>query len=132
MSITKIGVEPDYETYLHRIGRSARFGQIGVAINLVYDQKYVFLITFEVFILLIFSSFNLLQGLKHYFFPTDPTKIAELKNDKNDPRYLLLFFVFLIRLCLFSLLDDISADFISVTIDDSLQKINEKLEMFAT
>jgi ATP-dependent RNA helicase DDX19/DBP5 len=83
------GPEPDYETYLHRIGRSARFGQIGVAINLVYDQ----------------NSFNLLQGLKHYFFPTDQTKISELKNDKNDP---------------------------SVTIDASLQTINEKLEMFAT
>jgi len=85
----KEGLEPDFETYLHRIGRSARFGQIGVAINLVYDQ----------------TSFNILQGLKHYFFPNDPTKISELKNDKNDP---------------------------SITMDASLQEINDKLEMFAT
>jgi len=82
-------VEPDFETYLHRIGRSARFGQIGVAINLVYDQP----------------TYNILQGIKQYFFPNDPTKISELKNDRNDP---------------------------SVTIDASLQEINEKLEMFAT
>ncbi len=27
--------QPDYETYLHRIGRTGRFGKPGVAINLV-------------------------------------------------------------------------------------------------
>ena len=26
---------PDFETYLHRIGRTGRFGKVGVAINLV-------------------------------------------------------------------------------------------------
>ncbi len=26
---------PDYETYLHRIGRTGRFGKSGVAINLI-------------------------------------------------------------------------------------------------
>jgi len=30
---------PDPETYLHRIGRTGRFGRIGVAINLVHDQR---------------------------------------------------------------------------------------------
>ncbi len=29
----------DKETYLHRIGRSGRFGKKGVAINLVHDPK---------------------------------------------------------------------------------------------
>jgi len=32
---------PDYETYLHRIGRTGRFGRKGTAINLIADQKSV-------------------------------------------------------------------------------------------
>lgn len=32
------------ETYLHRIGRSGRFGHLGVAINLItYDDRWVFM-----------------------------------------------------------------------------------------
>ncbi|RDA85807.1 hypothetical protein CP532_5774 [Ophiocordyceps camponoti-leonardi (nom. inval.)] len=31
--------EPDTETYLHRIGRTGRFGRIGVSISFVYDKK---------------------------------------------------------------------------------------------
>jgi ATP-dependent RNA helicase DDX19/DBP5 len=31
--------EPDPETYLHRIGRTGRFGRIGVSISFVYDKK---------------------------------------------------------------------------------------------
>ena len=31
---------PDYETYLHRIGRTGRFGKSGVAINLVDPNSY--------------------------------------------------------------------------------------------
>jgi len=34
---TKEG-DPDYETYLHRIGRTGRFGRKGTAINLISDQ----------------------------------------------------------------------------------------------
>ncbi|KAL6592504.1 P-loop containing nucleoside triphosphate hydrolase protein [Neocallimastix sp. 'constans'] len=30
---------PDPETYLHRIGRTGRFGRVGVAINFVHDKK---------------------------------------------------------------------------------------------
>jgi ATP-dependent RNA helicase DDX19/DBP5 len=30
---------PDPETYLHRIGRTGRFGRTGVAINLVHNQQ---------------------------------------------------------------------------------------------
>lgn len=33
--------EPDFETYLHRIGRTGRFGRKGTAINLISDQKSV-------------------------------------------------------------------------------------------
>lgn len=35
---TKSGVI-DYETYLHRIGRSGRFGKSGIAINFVHDKN---------------------------------------------------------------------------------------------
>ncbi|KPM44724.1 ATP-dependent RNA helicase DBP5 [Neonectria ditissima] len=31
--------EPDSETYLHRIGRTGRFGRVGVSISFVYDKK---------------------------------------------------------------------------------------------
>ena len=31
--------EPDPETYLHRIGRTGRFGRVGVSISFVYDHK---------------------------------------------------------------------------------------------
>jgi ATP-dependent RNA helicase DDX19/DBP5 len=31
--------KPDFETYLHRIGRTGRFGRKGSAINLISDQK---------------------------------------------------------------------------------------------
>jgi len=30
--------KPDFETYLHRIGRSGRFGRKGIAINFVHDE----------------------------------------------------------------------------------------------
>jgi len=31
--------KPDFETYLHRIGRSGRFGRKGIAINFVHDSQ---------------------------------------------------------------------------------------------
>lgn len=31
--------QPDYSTYLHRIGRSGRFGRSGIAINFVHDAQ---------------------------------------------------------------------------------------------
>jgi ATP-dependent RNA helicase DDX19/DBP5 len=33
--------QPDFETYLHRIGRTGRFGRKGTAINLISDQRSV-------------------------------------------------------------------------------------------
>lgn len=31
--------KPDYETYLHRIGRTGRFGKTGIAVNFIDGQK---------------------------------------------------------------------------------------------
>ena len=31
--------KPDFETYLHRIGRTGRFGRKGISINFVHDEK---------------------------------------------------------------------------------------------
>jgi len=33
--------QPDFETYLHRIGRTGRFGRKGTAINLIGDQRSI-------------------------------------------------------------------------------------------
>ncbi|WFD33445.1 RNA helicase [Malassezia cuniculi] len=38
MPLTQSG-EPDTETYLHRIGRTGRFGRRGVSINFVHDER---------------------------------------------------------------------------------------------
>jgi ATP-dependent RNA helicase DDX19/DBP5 len=32
------GRDPDPETYLHRIGRTGRFGRVGVALTFVHDK----------------------------------------------------------------------------------------------
>ena len=31
--------EPDYATYLHRIGRTGRFGKSGIAVNFIDGQR---------------------------------------------------------------------------------------------
>lgn len=31
--------EPDPETYLHRIGRTGRFGRVGVSVSFVFDKQ---------------------------------------------------------------------------------------------
>ncbi len=31
--------QPDPDTYLHRIGRTGRFGRVGVSISFVFDRK---------------------------------------------------------------------------------------------
>lgn len=38
MPLTQSG-EADAETYLHRIGRTGRFGRKGISINFVHDQQ---------------------------------------------------------------------------------------------
>ena len=52
------GGRPDYETYLHRIGRTGRFGRTGAALSLVHDRR----------------SWNMLMEIcKH--FGTEPTRL---------------------------------------------------------
>jgi ATP-dependent RNA helicase DDX19/DBP5 len=63
---------PDFETYLHRIGRTGRFGRKGTAINLVSDQR----------------SIQVLAAIEAHFAtggkemiqnaPADPEALAEL------------------------------------------------------
>ena len=38
MSVELTG-EPDYATYLHRIGRTGRFGKSGIAVNFIDGQR---------------------------------------------------------------------------------------------
>lgn len=64
--------EPDFETYLHRIGRTGRFGRKGTAINLVGDQR----------------SIEILAAIEAHFStggkemianaPADPEELAEM------------------------------------------------------
>ncbi|KAK0945992.1 RNA helicase required for poly(A+) mRNA export [Friedmanniomyces endolithicus] len=73
------GGRPDYETYLHRIGRTGRFGRTGAALSFVHDPK---------------SWNNLMAICKH--FGTEPTRLetddwdavekklkAVMKNQRN-------------------------------------------------
>ena len=55
---------PDFETYLHRIGRTGRFGKTGLAINLVDGPR----------------SYHNLMKIQEYF----GRKIEELKTDDPD------------------------------------------------
>ena len=59
---------PDPETYLHRIGRTGRFGRVGVAISFVYNKE----------------SWEMLKDITNYFgvYPTKvPTDDWDLVED---------------------------------------------------
>merc|ERR1712079_71829 len=60
--------EPNYETYIHRIGRTGRFGLKGVAVNLVSSQERPFL-----------------DNLRNYF----KSDITELRGDVEEMEDLL-------------------------------------------
>lgn len=74
---------PDPQTYLHRIGRTGRFGRVGVSISFVYDQK----------------SWNQLMEISKYFnvtmlkIETDDWDLVEetikkvIKSPAADPNY---------------------------------------------
>jgi len=70
--------EPDAETYLHRIGRTGRFGRVGVSISFVFDKK----------------SFNALNKIALYYqidlirLPTDDWDETEniIKNVTKSSR----------------------------------------------
>jgi len=57
--------EPDAETYLHRIGRTGRFGRVGVSITFVYDRR----------------SYNALTTIAEHY------KIDLIQLDPNDWDY---------------------------------------------
>ena len=61
---------PDYETYLHRIGRTGRFGRTGAALSLVHDKR---------------SWQNLMDICKH--FQVEPTKLET--NDWDEVERML-------------------------------------------
>lgn len=50
---------PDYATYVHRIGRTGRFGRTGVAISFVHDKK----------------SFKILSAIQDYFKDIELTRV---------------------------------------------------------
>ena len=64
--------DPDYETYLHRIGRTGRFGRKGTAITLVSDER----------------SLHVLASIEQHFTsqgkemiqqaPADPEQLSEM------------------------------------------------------
>jgi ATP-dependent RNA helicase DDX19/DBP5 len=75
------GGAPDYETYLHRIGRTGRFGRTGAALTFVHDRR---------------SWGQLMDICKH--FNVEPTKLdtedwdevekmlkGVMKNSRNNP-----------------------------------------------
>ena len=57
--------KPDFETYLHRIGRTGRFGRKGTAINLISDPR----------------SQEVLEAIESHFAKGDQRMILEAKAD---------------------------------------------------
>lgn len=51
--------QPDPSTYLHRIGRTGRFGRVGVSISFVHDQK----------------SYKVLMAIRDYFGGIEMTRV---------------------------------------------------------
>lgn len=58
--------EPDYETYLHRIGRTGRFGRKGTAINLIDND----------------TSMNVLQSIERHFCKRNDDSAIDENNTK--------------------------------------------------
>ncbi|KAK5714061.1 RNA helicase required for poly(A+) mRNA export [Elasticomyces elasticus] len=63
------GGKPDYETYLHRIGRTGRFGRVGAAVSFVHDRK---------------SWQNLMTICKH--FGTEPLRFDAENWDETEAK----------------------------------------------
>lgn len=55
---TKDG-QPDPSTYLHRIGRTGRFGRVGVSISFIHDQK----------------TYKIIQSIRDYFKGVEMTRV---------------------------------------------------------
>jgi len=63
--------EPDFETYLHRIGRTGRFGRKGSVINLISDQKSIEVLA------AIEAHFSIGGKEMIHNVPADPEQLAE-------------------------------------------------------
>ena len=64
---------PDFETYLHRIGRTGRFGRKGTAINLISDQRSIEVLA------AIENHFSKADGQEMIAqVPADPEALAEV------------------------------------------------------
>ncbi|KAK3619932.1 RNA helicase required for poly(A+) mRNA export [Elasticomyces elasticus] len=63
------GGKPDYETYLHRIGRTGRFGRVGAAVSFVHDRR---------------SWQNLMDICKH--FGTEPLRFDAENWDETEAK----------------------------------------------
>ncbi|KAK5704540.1 RNA helicase required for poly(A+) mRNA export [Elasticomyces elasticus] len=63
------GGKPDYETYLHRIGRTGRFGRVGAAVSFVHDRR---------------SWQNLMTICKH--FGTEPLRFDAENWDETEAK----------------------------------------------
>lgn len=59
--------EPDFETYLHRIGRTGRFGRKGTAINLIDND----------------ASMNVLQSIERHFCKRNDASVSDENNTKT-------------------------------------------------
>ncbi|WPK23072.1 hypothetical protein PUMCH_000296 [Australozyma saopauloensis] len=58
LPVTKNG-DPDPSTYLHRIGRTGRFGRVGVSISFIHDKK----------------SYETIKAIKEYFGDVEMTRV---------------------------------------------------------
>jgi ATP-dependent RNA helicase DDX19/DBP5 len=67
--------QPDYETYLHRIGRTGRFGRKGTAISLVGDME----------------SLQVMAAIERYFAKDGVEMIHEAKADPEGLAELIEF-----------------------------------------
>ncbi|KAG7288660.1 RNA helicase required for poly(A+) mRNA export [Staphylotrichum longicolle] len=75
--------EPDAETYLHRIGRTGRFGRVGVSISFVYDRK-----SFEALSQIAdFYGIDLIQLLPDDWDVTEKKVQEVIKSSRAKPDY---------------------------------------------
>jgi len=64
--------DPDFETYLHRIGRTGRFGRKGTAINLIADQRSIEVLA------AIEAHFSMGGKEMIHNAPADPEQLADM------------------------------------------------------
>jgi ATP-dependent RNA helicase DDX19/DBP5 len=75
--------EPDFETYLHRIGRCGRFGKIGMCVFLLILKYKIFFFLLGYTFNLIGSEkdFDIMKAIEQYFAHTiDEITIDDISN----------------------------------------------------